>query len=546
MKKTGAALAPVFILVIIIGLLTAEEGMFTPDRIKDLNLKEKGMKISPEKVFNPGKEGLQETILLMGGGTSEFVSPDGLILTNHHVAYGAVAGIASEEKNYLEDGFLAKSYKDEIPVEDIDARILRHYENVTKKILDGVDDDDTLKERKEKIKKNTEKVVDDAKKKDKSLEYSIKPFYDGNQYYLEGYFVIRDLRVVFVPPLDIGFFGGDIDNWIKVANTIRFRMYLNMENAAGMTQLINDTGVGMISSNADDFQFQFGTGIAPQNRHPMHQWEYTGGNKYHYMDNYFMYNMLMKDDPRIKYYLYRQDDGSSLTFETIPCNTRTDCIYGYLGTNPDLAGHPDAPGYIGRDHGDPSGIPGDNDVRTTFGIYPIGGRYDDGSFSDMDDEEGTGEGIIPYLTFSMVKFMHAESVLRYGLAGDASVLMREGIVASMEKVSDFATTLDQDAPPIDDADIAAYADSRVLDFALAATPAAELNVVMKEKYYAIWGNGIEAYTDYRRTGCPLDLPPSLAPAAPYPLRLHYSVNEQASNPNTPEPSITDPIFWDKD
>jgi len=230
MKKAGAALAPVFILVIIIGILAAEEGMFTPDRIKDLNLKEKGMKISPDKVFNPGKEGLQETILLMGGGTSEFVSRDGLILTNHHVAYGAVAGIASEEKNYLEDGFLAKSFKDEIPVEDIDARILRHYENVTKKILDGVEDDDTLKERKDKIKKNTEKVIDDAKKKDKSLEYSVKPFYDGNQYYLEGYFVIRDLRVVFVPPLDIGFFGGDTDNWMWPRHTGDFaflRAYVN-------------------------------------------------------------------------------------------------------------------------------------------------------------------------------------------------------------------------------------------------------------------------------------------------------------------------------
>ncbi|MFC2125037.1 SusD/RagB family nutrient-binding outer membrane lipoprotein [Bacteroidota bacterium] len=381
----------------------------------------------------------------------------------------------------------------------------------------------------------------------KGSEYITPKYQDDEEVYNRVLTLLDDALVSLdeddIPVAGDLVYDGDIDLWIKAANTIRFRMYLNMENATGMTQMINDDE--MISDNEEDFQFQFGPGIAPQNRHPLHQREYVGGNKIHYMDNYFMYNMLMKDDPRTKYYLYRQDDGSSLTFETIPCNTRTDCIYGYLGTNPDLAGHPDAEGYIGRDHGDPSGLPGDNTIRTTFGIYPIGGRYDDGSFDDMDDTEGTGEGIIPFLTFSMVKFMHAEGVLRFGLAGDASALMREGIVASMEKVSDFATTLDQDAPPIDDADISAYADSRVLDLALAANPTAELNVVIKEKYYAVWGNGIEAYTDYRRTGCPLDLPTSLVPAAPYPLRLHYSVNEQASNPNTPEPAITDPIFWDK-
>jgi len=202
-----------------INFLAAEEGMYTPDRIKDLHLDKKGMKISASKVFNPGKKGLQEAIILLGGGTSEFVSPDGLILTNHHVAFDAVASLSSVEHDYTQEGFIAKGIEEEIPAQNLSARILRRYEDVTRKALEGVDDETPVMERREIIRKNRETILGEARDKDSSLEYSVVSYYDGNKFYLQGYYVLHDIRVVYVPPASIGVYGGDIDNWMWPRHT---------------------------------------------------------------------------------------------------------------------------------------------------------------------------------------------------------------------------------------------------------------------------------------------------------------------------------------
>ncbi|MFC1556564.1 S46 family peptidase [candidate division KSB1 bacterium] len=219
MKKTIVVISVVFIVLLGFGFLTADEGMYTPDKIKDLDLGSKGMKISHDKVFNPGKDAMQEAIILLGGGTSEFVSPNGLILTNHHVAYGAVAEIATEEANYLEDGFMTRDMNDEIPVQNLDAKILRHYEDVTEEVLKEIDETVPEEERDAMIERNTEIILEKARNKDSSLEFSVEPFYDGNRFYLQGYFAIQDIRVVFVPPGDIGVYGGDTDNWMWPRHT---------------------------------------------------------------------------------------------------------------------------------------------------------------------------------------------------------------------------------------------------------------------------------------------------------------------------------------
>jgi hypothetical protein len=279
----------------------------------------------------------------------------------------------------------------------------------------------------------------------------------------------------------------------------------------------------------------------------MYQQEYAGeDNKGFYMDNYFMFNLIEKGDPRLPYYIYRQDDGSGLSFETYPCATRTDCIYGYLGDNPNLpSGAGD--GYIGRDHGDPTGLPGDNTIRSTFGVYPIGGSYDDGEFEERTVETGSGgAGIYPMVTTFMMKFMQAEAALILGTTGDPKTLLEEGIRASMAKVESFSLEVDENAEAMDSDEVDAYVDEILADYDAATDDTQRLNVIIKEKYYACFGNGHEVYTDYRRTGMPLDLPKSLAPAAPFPLRLYYSFNEVNTNPNAPkQPSMTTPIFWDK-
>lgn len=106
--------------------------------------------------------------------------------------------------------------------------------------------------------------------------------------------------------------------------------------------------------------------------------------------------------------------------------------------------------------------------------------------------------------------------------------------------------LDEDAEAMDEEAVDAYVQARLDEFEDASGADLKLNVVIKEKYYAQFGNGMEVFTDLRRTGFPADLPPSLAPAAPFPLRLPYSITELNTNPNAPSPppALDAPIFWD--
>ncbi|WPP52253.1 SusD/RagB family nutrient-binding outer membrane lipoprotein [Catalinimonas niigatensis] len=345
-------------------------------------------------------------------------------------------------------------------------------------------------------------------------------------------------------------YNGDLDQWETAANTLKLRMLLNLRlvdparATSGINALIAEGN--LISDNSDDYEFRFGGSLTPNNRHPLYQIEYVDGNKTYHMSNYFMYNLIKKEDPRLPFYIYRQGTDSELDFETTPCSNRSDCVYGLL-SGTDLGEV--AEGYIGRDHGDPSGIPGDNSIRATFGVYPIGGEYDDNSRNDAGQGDGgQGAGVIPYLSNTMRAFMLAEAKLTLpGMTGgqSAEAYLEEGIRSSMEKVEDLGLSLDEDAEPMDEAAVEAYVAARLAEYA-AATDALKLNVIIKEKYYAQFGNGMEAFTDLRRTGYPADLPASLAPAAPFPLRLPYSITELNTNSNAPSPPpvLDSPVFWD--
>ncbi|MFC1726848.1 S46 family peptidase [candidate division KSB1 bacterium] len=213
MKKFIILFSIIILVSVSLEILTADEGMFTPDKIKYLQLEKKGLKIPVEKIFDPPNPGLYEAVIRLGA-TSEFVSSDGLILTNHHVAFGSVARISTVEKDYITDGFLAKTKDEEVQAQRYTGRIMRLYEDVTKDVLNGVKDNMTEENRTEKINENREKILEKARKKHKDIEeINISSYYDGNKYYMIGYFVIRDIRIVYVPPKSIGNFGGDVDNW---------------------------------------------------------------------------------------------------------------------------------------------------------------------------------------------------------------------------------------------------------------------------------------------------------------------------------------------
>lgn len=364
-------------------------------------------------------------------------------------------------------------------------------------------------------------------------------------------------------PADLVYGGGtsavQYNRWIKAANTILLRLYLNIRkvDAARSTTSINAliTENNFISTNAEDFQFTFGATLAPSTRHPIFQQEYAGAAKTFFITNYFMYWMLSKSDPRLPFYVFRQGTDAQVTADNQirPCRNRPDCVYGWLSVDPQTKGLPALPagtanGYIGRDGGDPSGIPGDQGVRATFGVYPIGGSYDRGPGGGprLPAAGATGAGVIPWMTNSMRAFMLAEAAITLGTPGNARALMLEGIDASFTKVEAFGRLNDAAAPVMSVASKDAYKTLVGGQFDAAASVSARLNVVMTEKYYSTFGNGVEAFTDYRRTGMPNNLPAALAPLGPAPRRFPLPVQEINANPNAPNPPplVVDRIFWD--
>ena len=344
------------------------------------------------------------------------------------------------------------------------------------------------------------------------------------------------------------YYGGNLSQWIKLANTIKLRMYVNLRHVdanratTGINSLVADLG-NLITTNGDNFAFAYGTSTNPQNTNPLFQQDVFTEDKTFYMSNYFMKSLLEKSDPRVLYYFYRQDDGSSLDFQTTPCAQRSDCPIGYLG-NIDAAWS----GYIGRDHGDPSGLPGDNTLRTTWGAYPMGGVYDDGSFDGVSTKitAESGDGVMPFVTASMTHFWLAEAAVMLGTDGDAATLLSDGITLSMEYVESESQRADATAPAMVDSVVQNYIDSRVTAFNDAGSSASMLNIIINEKFVAEFGNGWEAWTDFRRTGMPNDRPGSIAPAAGYPLRLPYGLQEITTNPNVTQVPQIEPIFWDAD
>lgn len=199
----------------------AAEGMWTLDKLAQCpfdDWKSKGLALGPEDIYNPQGAALAHAVVQIGGGTGSFVSPNGLILTNHHVAFGALQRQSSVETNYIKDGFLARAYTEEIPALGYEVRCLLDIQDVTKDVLKGVNDKTPDKERHDKIEANIKKIVQKAEK-GKDVETTVRAFYDGSEYHLYTYFKIKDVRIVYAPPKSIGIYGGDTDNWMWPRHT---------------------------------------------------------------------------------------------------------------------------------------------------------------------------------------------------------------------------------------------------------------------------------------------------------------------------------------
>ncbi len=188
-----------------------DEGMFAPDRIASLtNLKKRGLKIKPEEIYNPAGGGLTEAVVRLSiGCSSEFVSPDGLILTNHHCGFDALVSASTPEKDLVETGFKADNRAGEIPAKGYSLDITQRVEDVTAKITKGTESlsGEALWAA---IKKNTEELqaAEQAKAPAGSM-IRIQMLNSGYFHYLYQTMQIKDVRVVYAPPRNIGVFGGD-------------------------------------------------------------------------------------------------------------------------------------------------------------------------------------------------------------------------------------------------------------------------------------------------------------------------------------------------
>lgn len=346
-------------------------------------------------------------------------------------------------------------------------------------------------------------------------------------------------------------YGGLKTSWISMANSLKLKLHNQLRlvdpaaSAAAIKALIADPSTligGTSNSNGTDYTFKFGPNQNPNNRHPWHRSEYQGSKNF-YMCQSLIDMLFDNDDPRLRYYIIRQNATAGLNNSN------------------------NSNGYYGRNPGDGTAAPADLNRRSTFGIYPAGGLYDNapinnlpvtnvfltntgatGTLKVVTVTDGTGAGIIPYITNAMVKFIRAEAALTLNTGDDARQAFRDGITAHLASVSTYASS--NGGAIIPPASISSFADALLAKYD-AADNAGKLALVMTQKYIADYGNGMEAYNDYRRTALPVLRTP-LSPLNTFPLRLYYSETELTANTSLGDDvsqlqiaQQTKPVFWDK-
>jgi hypothetical protein len=359
------------------------------------------------------------------------------------------------------------------------------------------------------------------------------------------------------------FYGGNTDSWIRVANTLKLKYYLNRRliDAAGSTSAINALVAEnkLISSAAQNFSFKFGTNLTnPDTRHPRYAGQYspTGGGDY--QSNSYMAQLFDGgrgfQDPRIRYYFYRQTTTNTKDINELRCITLVKP--NHYGTKDVFCVASPNAGYWGRDHLNNEGIPPDGLKRTAWGIYPAGGLYDnDGNRGVSLGAGAGGAGIHPIMMRSFVDFMLAESVLTLKTTGDARALLKSALEKSFADVRSLAlgtseaskiAGFEADKGIKWAEDVTKYVDYVLAQFDAATTTDAKLDIVATEYWVALHGNGIESYNLYRRTGKPSGQQPALDPnPGAFARSLYYPLSYVTRNKNAKQKAnAAVQVFWD--
>lgn len=214
-------------LMLFVGSVRADEGMWLLMHLKKMNeadMKAKGMKITAEDIYNVNNSSIKDAIVQLGGFcTGEIISKEGLMLTNHHCAYDAIASHSTVEHDYLTNGFWAYEKSQELPCEGLFVKFMVRMEDVTQKVLAAGEGKSEAE--KENAYRNKISELKKAAVEGTHYDAEIKPFFEGNEYYMFIYETFEDVRLVGAPPSSIGKFGGDTDNWMWPRHTGDFSMF---------------------------------------------------------------------------------------------------------------------------------------------------------------------------------------------------------------------------------------------------------------------------------------------------------------------------------
>lgn len=362
------------------------------------------------------------------------------------------------------------------------------------------------------------------------------------------------------------FYGGDTAKWVKLINSLRLKAYVTTGNTAAFDAVI--AGGDFIIETEDDFQFQYGTrALQPDTRHPDYADDYTVSGAGNYRSNWLMEYMLNVEDPRIRYYFYRQSSGTPGAVdafgdpvdpdeETLACSLAVPPIHyqesewAYCSVDN---------GYWGRSHGNNEGGPPDGFQKTATGVYPAAGKFDDDDFTVPDDdpdydglvglgEGGEGAGIEPIILASYVDFWRADNEMaKGGSAATIEGFFRDALVKSIAKVQSFGSldpAGDLSFAPTED-EVTAWIDGIIAEFS-AATGDEKMDIFADQYFVTMYGGSVEAYNYYRKTGYPTNLAPNWEPnPGPFPRSLLYPQSEVITNPNlTQKEDMTQQVFWD--
>ena len=224
--------------LLLVPIARADEGMWFLmfiERLNQRDMQKLGLQLTAQEIYSINNNSLKDAIVQFNGGcTASIISKDGLVLTNHHCGYGNIAQLSTPEHNHLRDGFWARSKEEELSPKQSFVRFFVRMDNVTERMLSVVNPSMNEKEREAALNKEIAKIEKENSEGGKYV-VSVRPFFQGNEYYYFVYQDFKDVRLVGTPPESIGKFGGDTDNWEwprQTGDFSLFRVYTDKDGNA--------------------------------------------------------------------------------------------------------------------------------------------------------------------------------------------------------------------------------------------------------------------------------------------------------------------------